>query len=184
MIERSISLRFPLLIAIFALALGAVGITNAAAQKSAGTAGILSRDQAGPLLPPSVFYLSQVAPIQARNSAGYKFANGRLFLAALVDTSGYSSAVQQTYQGYLILEVPIKVGDKTLGAGAYGFGFVAGNKMVVMDLGGTEVLSTSTTADASMARPNPLQILAAPGSASGFRLYLGRSYVAIEAATK
>lgn len=184
MIGRLISLRFTLLLTVFSLALGAVGLSNAYGQKPAVASGILSREQAGPLLPPSVFYLSQVAPIQARNSAGYRLASGRLFLAALVDTSGYSSAVQQTYQGYLILEVPMKIGDKTLGAGAYGFGFVAGNKMVVMDLGGAELLSTKTTADVSLVRPNPLQILPGVGSASGFRLYLGRSYVAIEAATK
>ncbi len=182
MIVRLNSLRFPLLLTLFSMCLVGLGVSNASAQKPPVSTGILSRDQAGPLLPPSVFYLSQVAPIQARNSAGYRFASGRLFLAALVDNSGYSSAVQQTYQGYLILEVPMKIGDKTLAAGAYGFGFVAENRMVVMDLGGTEVLSTRTTADASLSRPNPLQILPAPGN--GFRLYLGRSYVTIEAAAK
>jgi hypothetical protein len=159
-------------------------MSNAIAQKPPVATGILNRDQAGPLLPPSVFYLSQVAPVQARNSAGYRFASGRLFLTALVDTSGYSSAVQQTYQGYLILEVPLNIGDKTLAAGAYGFGFVADNRMVVMDLGGTQVLSTNTIPDASLTRPNPLQILPAPAPGKGFRLYLGRSYVGIEPATK
>jgi len=183
MISRNHSLRFSLL-SLLLVCLTPFGMSNAFAQKPAVAPGILNRDQAGPLLPPSVFYLSQVAPIQARNSAGYRFESGRLFLAALVDTSGYSSAVQQTYQGYLILEVPLKMGDKTLAAGAYGFGFVGGNHLVVMDLGGTQVLETSTIPDASMARPNPLQILPAPAPSKGFRLYLGRSYVTIEATTK
>jgi len=177
------SLRFSLL-SLLLVCLAPFGMSHAFAQKTAVAPGILTRDQAGPLLPPSVFYLSQVAPIQARNSAGYRFESGRLFLAALVDTSGYSSAVQQTYQGYLILEVPLKLGDKTLAAGAYGFGFVSGNRMAVMDLGGTQVMETATIPDASLTRPNPLQILPASASSKGFRLYLGRSYVTIEAATK
>lgn len=184
MTGRLISLRLPLLLTLFLIGLAIPGISNASAQKPAVPTGILNRDQAGPLLPPSVFYLSQVAPIQARNSAGYRFASGRIFLTALVDTSGYSSAVQQTYQGYLILEVPLKVGGKTLAPGAYGFGFVGDNRMVVMDLGGTQVLSTSTIPDASLARPNPLQILPASTPGAGFRLYLGRNYVTIEAASK
>ena len=184
MTGRLSSLRFPLLLTLFSICLATFGMSNASAQKTAVAPGILNRDQAGPLLPPSVFYLSQVAPIQARNSTGYRFANGMLFLTALVDTSGYSSAVQQTYQGYLILEVPLKFGGKTLPAGAYGFGFVAENRMVVMDLGGTQVLSARTIPDASLTRPNPLQILPAPAPGNGFRLYLGRSYVTVEAATK
>ena len=184
MTGRLNSLRLPLLLTLFSICLATFGLSNASAQKPAVATGILNRDQAGPLLPPSVFYLSQVAPIQARNSAGYRFASGRLFLATMVDTSGYTSAVQQTYQGYLILEVPLMVGGKMLAAGAYGFGFIADNRMVVMDPGGTQVFSTSTVPDASLTRPNPLQILPVPAPGNGFRLYLGRNYVTIEAATK
>jgi len=181
---RRISRHLPLLVAVFSLIIAALSGVNAAAQKSPVSTGILNRDQAAPFVPPSVFYRGQVAPTQARNSAGYKFADGKLFLATLVDTSGYSSAVQQTYQGYLILEVPLRFGDKTLAPGAYGFGFIAGDRMVAMDLGSKEILSTSTTSDAGLARPNPLQILPDPASANSFRLYLGRSYVAIAAASK
>ena len=184
MISRLNTLRFSLFCAFFSIGLATFATSNAYAQKPAVVPGILTREQTGPLLPPSVFYLSQVAPIQSRNSAGYRFASGRLFLAALVDTSGYSSAVQQTYQGYLILEVPLKVGDKTLEAGAYGFGFVGGNRMTVMNLGGVQVIETSTSVDSGLTRPNPLQILPAPSGEKGFRLYLGRSYVTIESATK
>jgi len=45
-------------------------------------------------------------------------------LAGLVDTSGYSTGVASKYQGYLITEVPLKIGGKRLPAGAYGFGFL------------------------------------------------------------
>ena len=146
--------------------------------------GVLSREQAGAILPEKVFYRGLSAPIQARNSAGVRFADSMLVLAALVDTSGYSTAVKETYQAYLITEVPLMVGDKTLAPGAYGFGFIADDKMVVMDLGAHQLLSTATTRDAGLARPNPLQILPEAGSPSRYRLYLGRSYVTFEAATK
>jgi hypothetical protein len=156
-------------------------VGNRHAQTSSQATTILNREQAGPLLPPSVFYKGQVAPIQTRNSAGLRFPDSTLALAALVDTSGYSSAVQQTYQGYLILEKALQIGDKTLLPGAYGFGFVSGDRMVVMDIGGSEVLGTSTVRDPGLQRPNPLQILPDPASSARFRLYLGRSYVTIEA---
>lgn len=147
-------------------------------------AGILNREQAGAILPEKVFYRGQSAPIQARNSAGVRFADSMLVLAALVDTSGYSSTVKETYQAYLITEVPLMLGDKTLAPGAYGFGFIGDDKMVVMDLGAHQRFSTTTTRDAALARPNPLQVLADPGSPSRYRLYLGRSYVTFEAAPK
>jgi len=156
------------------------------AQTSAATAkvGILNREQAGAILPEKVFYRGLSAPIQARNSGGVKFADSKLLLAALVDTSGYSTAVKETYQAYLITEVPLMLGDQKLAPGAYGFGFIADDKMVVMDLGANLLFSTTTTRDAALPRPNPLQILPDPGSGSRYRLYLGRSYVTFEAATK
>ena len=150
----------------------------------AAKAGILNREQAGAILPEKVFYRGLSAPVQARNSGGVRFADSKLVLTALVDTSGYSTSVKETYQAYLITEVPLVLGDKTLAPGAYGFGFVGDDKMVVMDLGANQLLSTTTTRDTALPRPNPLQVLADPGSSSRYRLYLGRSYVTFEAATK
>jgi hypothetical protein len=135
----------------------------------------LSRDQASAILPSSVFFRGQSASIQARNSAGLRMPDGKLTLLAIVDTSGYSSALQQTYQAYLLTEVPLTIAGRKLQPGAYGFGFVAGN-MIVMDIGGNEIFRVSTTRDESLARPNPLQILP-DAAATQFRLYLGRSYV-------
>jgi hypothetical protein len=148
------------------------------------SAHVLTREQAGRVLPPSVFFRGQTANIQSRNSAGIQLPGGKLVLFALVDSSGYSSAIQQTYQAYLITEVSVTLGDQVLGPGAYGFGFVEGNRMVVMDLGGNEILHTATTVDAALSRPNPLQILADATASKGFRLYLGRRFVAVAPATK
>lgn len=147
----------------------------------AAAATILSREQAGSIMPATVFFRGQSAPIQARNSAGLRLAGDRLVLAAMVDTSGYSTAVAQRYQAYLITEVALKLGEKTLAPGAYGFGFVEGDRMVLMDVGGNEILSTSTVRDAALTRPTPLQIRVDSSTSGRFRLYLGRSYVVVAA---
>jgi hypothetical protein len=55
--------------------------------------------------------------------------------------------------------------------------------MVVMDLGGNQVLQAATMRDAALTRPNPLQVLADPATGK-FRLYLGRTYVVVASAAK
>jgi hypothetical protein len=144
---------------------------------STGT--VLNAAEAARLLPASVFFSGQSAPVQARNSGGIKFGDGMLVLAALIDTSGYSSAVQQKYQSYLITETAIQINGHLLPPGAYGAGFVAG-KFGVMDIGGHDIFSVEATHDAELKRPTPLQFIA--GSSAGeFRLYQGRDYVVMTA---
>jgi hypothetical protein len=128
------------------------------------------------LLPDKVFFRGQVATAQARNSAGVRFSDGLLVLAALVDSSGYSSGLKEKYQGYLINEAPLEIGGQTLKPGSYGFGFTEGNKFVVMDVGAHDVLQTSSTKDTEMKRPVPLQVVAG-AKAGDYRLYKGRDYV-------
>jgi len=152
---------------------------QATANSVPATPGILTRDQAAAIFPASVFFRGQTATIQARNSSGVRLADGRLVLVAVVNTSGYSSSVAEAYQAYLITEVSLNFGDHVLKPGAYGFGFVTGDRMTVMDIGGAEVLSATTRHDAELARPVPLQILP---EAAKFRLYLGRNYVSFAAA--
>ncbi len=95
------------------------------------------------LFPATVYYAGQSAPAQIRNSGGVKFGDGHYVLASLVDTSGYSTGVAAKYQGYLITEVPIKIEGKHLPAGAYGFGFLDGDRLLVTDLGGGDVLNST-----------------------------------------
>ena len=149
--------------------------------QSAQSPKVLNRDEASKILPPSVFFRGQSAAIQGRNSAGLRLADDKLVLVALVDTSGYASSVQQKYQAYLLTEVPLRIGDQTLKPGAYGFGFLEDGKMVVMDIGGNDLLHATTTRDEKLARPTPLQIISEAGQV---RLYLGRSYVPISIAGK
>jgi hypothetical protein len=127
------------------------------------------------LLPASVWYDGQSAPSQLRNSGGVKFADGHYVLATLVDTSGYSTGVAAKYQAFFIVEEPLTIGGQSLAAGVYGAGFIAGNQFVVTDIGGHDVLTVTSTSDAAMKRPVPLQVIADP--AGGYRLYAGRNYV-------
>jgi hypothetical protein len=148
---------------------------NPAASKSA-PAGVLNAADAAKLLPPSVFFRGQTAPIQARNSAGVRFADGMYMFAALVDSSGYSSGVQQKYQGYLISEVPLDFDGHQLPAGAYGFGFRPDNQFAIMDLGARDVLTAHSIHDMNLRRPMPLQIIADPAG-KGYHIYGGREGV-------
>ncbi len=154
--------------------------SSTSSSKTDTAPGVLDRTQATAILPKTVFYKGLSATIQGRNSAGIRFGNGDLVLVTMVDTSGYSSAVAQTYQAYLLNEVRLKIGDKVLPPGAYGFGFV-GDHIVVMDIAGNELLRTSTTRDPQLTRPDPLHIVADEAMPGHYRLYLGRSYITLSA---
>lgn len=180
---KSITTSLTLAVCLITIGKGSRIVAQAAATVQKSTApGILTRDEASGILPPKVFYKEQSASVQGRNSSGIRLKSGALVLATLVDTSGYSSSVQETYQAYLITEVPVTIGGQRLVPGAYGFGFVAGNKMVVMDVGAHELLRVDTQRDAGLKRPTPLQILEENETPGKYRLYLGRVFVTLEPA--
>jgi hypothetical protein len=170
---------FVVVISALLLVLSNVAILHAqtAATAPAAKEGVLKAAEVGDkLLPDKVFFRGQSASVQARNTGGVRYADGMLVLGGLVDNSGYSSGLREKYQAYLITEVPIEIGGQTLKPGAYGVGFLEGNKFVVMDLGANDVFQVSSTKDADLKRPVPLQFVA--GSAAGtYRLYKGRDYV-------
>jgi hypothetical protein len=151
--------------------------STAAPTKEPAKEGVLKAAEIGvKLFPDKVFFRGQVAPVQMRNAGGVRFADQFLVMAALVDNSGYSTGLREKYQAYLINEVPIEIGGKTLKPGAYGCGFLEGNKFIVMDLGANDVFEVSSTKDSEVKRPVPLQVVA--GSAAGtYRLFKGRDYV-------
>ena len=158
-----------------ALALSVAFAHPAAAQTAAGTR-ILKAEEAARLVPATVFFRGQVASVQARNASGVALADGMVVLSALVDTSGYSTAVQQKYQAYLITEVALTIEGQMLKPGIYGIGFLPGDQFVVMDVGAHDLLTTASHHDAALKRPSPLQILADPAP-NQFRLYVNRNYV-------
>jgi hypothetical protein len=157
------------------LALLCLAISAVADDAAKATAKVLtSSDLTEKVLPPRVFFRGQSADVQKRNAGGVHYADDAYVLAALVDSSGYSTAIREKYQGYLLAETPLTIGGQKLPAGAYGFGFVGG-KFVVMDVGAHDVLTADATKDADMKHPVPLQIVA--GASGLYRLYAGRDYV-------
>ncbi len=138
--------------------------------------GVLPAEQVDKLLPPSVYFKGQSAPLQLRNAAGLRSPSGAVAWMSLVDTSGYSTGVRERYQFYLVTEAPLQFGDAVLPAGAYGAGFLADGKAVILDLGAHEIAHTPLVTDSSMRRPRPLQLEV---NGSAYRLYLGKQYVPI-----
>ena len=134
-------------LASFPIASAQSASSAAAASKTELKPGVIDRTEAATILPKPVFYKGLSATIQGRNSAGIRFPNGDLVLVTMVDTSGYSSAVAQTYQAYLLNEVHLKIGDKVLPPGAYGFGFIGGDQMVVLDIAGNELGRVDSNAE-------------------------------------
>lgn len=139
---------------------------------------ILTGAQLTRVVPNSFYYAGQSAPTQLRNSAAARLAAKQYVIAGLVDTSGYSSEVRASYEGFLITDTPIRIGDSNLETGAYGFGFTNDGKLNIYDIGGRQVLSVATSQDKSLRRPRPLMMSKAT---NGVRLYSGRTYVNITA---
>ena len=160
----------------FRLALMLVFAFSCVAQQPAPT-GILSTEEIQRLMPPAVFFEGQTATVQIRNSFGVRFPHGGLVLAGMVDTGGYSSAIRDRYQFYLLADTAVEVGGKRLAPGAYGCGFLP-DGLLVMDLSGHELMLVSTEQDSGLKRPRPLQMLAGKSN-DEVRLYLGRDFVTI-----
>jgi hypothetical protein len=150
-------------------------VTGALAASAQAPAVILHAPEATKLLPDAVYYAGKSANTQLRNSAGIHFGDGHYTLAVLVDTSGYSSTIQEKYQGYLLSEVPLEIEGHPLLPGAWGMGFV-GDHFVVTDIGSHDIFEAPATHDAQMLRPVPLEIR--EGDAPGrYRLCFGRNCV-------
>jgi hypothetical protein len=149
-------------------------VSFALAQASAQ---ILTGDQVKKLAPGTYFFAGQSAAVQVRNTAGLKTSTGKIVLAGLVDTSGYSTAVAEKYQGFLITETKLSFDGATLGPGEYGFGFKEG-KFLVMNVASTDLFSIASQNDEQLKRPVPLKI---EDDAGGYRLYAGRKYVILKA---
>src|SRR5215475_13331537 len=116
----------------------------------AGNDQVLKASEITPkIFPEHVFFRGQVALAQLRNTGGVHFGDDLFVLAALVDSSGYSTAIKEKYQAYLLSEVTLEIGGQTLKPGAYGFGFVNG-KLILMDLAANNLIQTVGQHDAEM----------------------------------
>ena len=149
---------------LMALALGQAG------------AQILTGEQVKKIAPNSFFFSGQSAPVQLRNAAGLKNSAGKVVLAGLVDTSGYSTAITEKYQGFLITETKLSFDGSTLDPGEYGIGFKDG-KFMVMNVAGTDVISIASQSDDTLKHPVPLKF---EKDGAGYRLYAGKKYVVLK----
>jgi hypothetical protein len=140
-------------------------------------AGVVPAAELKQVIPSSYFFAGQSAPVQLRNSVAIRTADGHLVLAGLVDTSGYSSDVQQKYQGFFITEAKLDIEGKEIGPGQYGFGFADG-KFRIMDVANNDLLETPFHQDDQLKRPVPLKAAEAEGA---YRLYAGKKYVRLKA---
>jgi hypothetical protein len=138
---------------------------------------VLSSDELKKAVPSEYFFRGQKAPVQMRNAVGAQAADGKMMLAALVDASGYSTAIQQKYQGMLVTEKKLTFGSSTLNPGQYGFGFTGDGKFVVMNVANDDVLSESYQTDQALQRPVPLKLVE---DGEGYKLYAGRKWVEIK----
>ena len=127
------------------------------------------------VMPTSFYFQGQNASTQLRNSAAARFGN-RHVIVGMVDTSGYAADVRAKYEGFLITDTVIRINDKKLEIGAYGFGFSDDGKMQILNLAGAQILSVTTTNDGSLKRPRPLMMVESGGS---IRLYSGKQYVTV-----
>jgi len=164
------NMRFAIL-GIVAAALVGSGLAQQASKH------LLSSDELKQAVPAEYFFRGQKAPTQIRNSAGFQLADGKMTLAALVDASGYSTAIQQKYQGLLITEAKLNIGGTTLAPGQYGFGFTTDGKFVVMDVANDDVLTVPSQTDGALPRAVPLKMVEAGG---GYKLYAGKKWIGIE----
>ena len=138
---------------------------------------VLTSDEVKKAVPAEYFFAGQKAPVQLRNAVGFQLADGKLALAALVDASGYSTAIQQKYQGLLITETKLNIGGAELAPGQYGFGFTGDGKFVVMDVANNDVLSVAFAAYPEMQHAVPLKL---ESDGSGYKLYAGKKWVGIK----
>jgi hypothetical protein len=139
---------------------------------------VLSSEELKKVVPTEYFYRGQKAPVQLRNAAGFQLADGKMMIASLVDASGYSTAIQQKYQGLLITETKLHIGGSSLPPGQYGFGFASDGKFNVMDVANNDVLSASYQKDQALQRAVPLKLVE---DGEGYKLFAGKNWIAIKA---
>ncbi len=156
-------------------ALTLVMLGSALAQQA--TKHVLSSVELKKAVPTEYFFRGQKAPVQVRNAVGFQLPDGKMVLAALVDASGYSTAIQQKYQGLLITETKLTIGGSELAPGQYGFGFTADDKVNVMDVANNDVLSTPSQTDATLQHAVPLKLVE---DGAGYKLYAGKKWVEIK----
>jgi hypothetical protein len=129
---------------------------------------------------PNDFYLEgNRIPVEKRNAALLKTPAGARLVLALIDTTGYSSQIQQKYMGMVITEGKVSVCDVPLSVGSYGFGLEKpAGKFLLYNQAGEKVGDCVAQKDSAVKLPKPLNIVL--GKEAGARLYLSRYFLELK----
>jgi hypothetical protein len=129
---------------------------------------------------PNDFYLEgNRIPVEKRNAALLKTPAGARLILALIDTTGYSSQIQQKYIGMVITEGKVSVCDVPLSVGSYGFGLEKpAGKFFLYNQAGEKVGDCAANKDSAVKQPKPLNIVLS--KEAGARLYLGRFFLELK----
>lgn len=138
--------------------------------------GVLSAADVKSISPTTYYYAGRSASVQMRNTVGIRTQDGKNILAGMVDTSGYSTGIQQKYQGFFITEAKIRVEGTEVAPGEYGFGFM-NDHFILTNVAAEDILNTASKMDEQLKRPVPLKITDENG---GYRLYAGKKYVVVQ----
>jgi hypothetical protein len=138
--------------------------------------GILASADVKTISPSSYYYAGRAASVQMRNTVGIRVQDGKNILAGMVDTSGYSTGIQQKYQGFFITEAKIHIEGTEVVPGEYGFGFM-NDRFILTNVAADNVLNVPSKMDDQLKRPVPLKVTDENG---GYRLYAGKKYVVLQ----
>jgi hypothetical protein len=135
---------------------------------------------------PNDFYLEgNRIPVEKRNAVLLKAPAGARLVLALIDTSGYSSQIQQKYNGMVITEGRVSVCSVSLSVGSYGFGLEKpaatsseDAKFFLYNQAGQKVGDCTAKKDSAVKQPKPLTVVLS--KEGGARLYLGRYFLELK----
>ncbi len=135
---------------------------------------------------PNDFYLEgNRIPTEKHNAALVKTPAGARIVVARIDTAGYSSQIQQKYEGMLITEAKLEICGHEIGVGSYGFGYAkipatsnADSHFSLYNQAGQKVAECAAKKDTEIKQPNPLRVVV--GKDKTARLYLGRYWVELK----
>jgi hypothetical protein len=164
--------------------LAAVGLLAPVILGAAGSWKVVTGKAFDSALPKDFYLETNAIPTEKRNAALLETSGGAQIILALLDTSGYTSQVQEKYLGMLITETPLSVCGHTIGVGSYGFGLKhpmgessAPGEFMLYNQAGHRVASCSASKDMKLAHPTPLAVKAA---GDGAEVYLGRYLVKLK----
>ena len=137
---------------------------------------ILTEKDLSGVVPTGFYFEGKIAPTQMYNATAVRFGEKRHLIVTLADMSGYATAIREKVEGFLVTDIPVRMGNKELGVGYYAFGFTKEGVLNIFDMAGAPLLSVKGTRDNALRTPRPLAMVK---GADGIRLYRARDYIIV-----